>query len=100
MSAVSPETRSVEATVKVGLGVLELLGDLGLGLVLMLGRVVVYTMVSPLNIKAHGILTPLLTIANPLAVDQPDHDESKDNIGSGHILLKLGRAQNGIRRNA
>lgn len=69
MSAVSPETRSVEATVKIGLGILELLGDLGLSLVLMLGRMVVYTMVRPLNIKAYEILTPLLTIANPLAVD-------------------------------
>lgn len=69
MSAVSPETRSVKTTVKLRLGVHELLGDLGLGLVLMLGRVVVYTMVRLLNIKAHEILTPLLTIANPLAVD-------------------------------
>lgn len=100
MSAVSPEARSVEATVKLRLGVLELLGDLGLGLVLMLGRVVVYAMVRLLNIKAHEILTPLLTIANPLAVDETDHDQSKDNIGRGHILLELGRTENGIRRHA
>jgi hypothetical protein len=39
MSAVSPESRGVEASVKISLGVAELLRNLGLGLILVLGRV-------------------------------------------------------------
>lgn len=41
VSAVSPESRGVESSVKISLSIFELLGNLGLGLILVLGLVVI-----------------------------------------------------------
>jgi hypothetical protein len=46
MSAVGPEPRGIEASVKISLSILEVLGDLGLSLVLVLGCMEICNIVS------------------------------------------------------
>jgi hypothetical protein len=46
MPAVGPEPRGIEASVKISLSILEVLGDLGLSLVLVLGCMEICNLVS------------------------------------------------------
>lgn len=50
--------------------------------------------------ESDRILTPLLTITNPLAVHQTDHSEKEEDVGRSHIFFKFGGEQDGVSGNA